>query len=44
MRHVNDSFDPEDRRQARLVMLGLGLSFVAMCVGYVMLAAGNLLG
>jgi hypothetical protein len=41
---VRGTGSAEQRRQALLAMIALGVTFVGACVAYVVLAAGSLLG
>jgi hypothetical protein len=41
-RYVGERISAEERRHARLAMLAFGLALIAICAGYVVLAAGDL--
>jgi hypothetical protein len=44
MRYASESISAEERRHAVLAMVVLGLAFVAICITYVVIAAGEILG
>ena len=44
MQYASESISADERRRAQAAMIVLGLAFVAICVGYVVLAAGDILG
>lgn len=44
MQYASERISNDDRRTARLAMIVLGLSFVALCVAYAVLAGGHIQG
>jgi hypothetical protein len=44
MRYASESISVGERRHAQVAMVLLGLAFVAICVAYVVLAVGDILG
>jgi hypothetical protein len=43
-RYATESISADERRQARLAMVVLGLACLGMCMMYLVLAAGEILG
>lgn len=44
LQYERQTVSAAERRQARLVMIVFGLTFLAACVTYVVMAAGDILG
>jgi hypothetical protein len=44
MQYASERISSDDRRTARLAMIVLGVTFVALCVSYAVLAAGQIVG
>lgn len=44
VRYIRENTNAVDARRARFMMVAAGLVFIGACVGYVLLAAGEILG
>ena len=42
--YAHERIDVAERRRAQLAIIVFGLAFVGICAGYVVLAAGEILG
>jgi hypothetical protein len=44
MRYAGGTIGADERRHAQAVVVAFGLAFVAICMAYLVLAAGDILG